>query len=50
MKQSFLTTLKLASFLPSRVADMNRQTICSITEDEININHLLEQITLTSTC
>lgn len=49
MKPSFLMLLRLPSFPPSLVDNMNHPTIYSITEDEIDINELLAQITLTST-
>ena len=49
MMPSFRMQQRSPSFLRSRVDDMNYPTIYSITEDEIDINALLEQITLTST-
>jgi molybdopterin synthase catalytic subunit len=49
MMQIFLKMQRSRSFLLSRVDDMNYPTIYSITGDEIDINDLLAQITLTST-
>ena len=49
MKTSFLMLLRLPSFLPSLGDNMNHPTIYFITEDEIDINELLAQITLTTT-
>jgi MoaE-MoaD fusion protein len=49
MMQSSQTTPRLRSFPRFQVADMDYPTIYSITEDEIDIDNLLAQITLTST-
>ena len=49
MMQSFPIVQRSRSFLPYQVDDMTFPTIYSITEDEIDINALLEQITLAST-
>lgn len=49
MKPPSLKTPRSPSSLRSPAGDMNHPTIYSITEDEININDLLAEITLTST-
>ena len=49
MMLSFLTKPRSRFFRQSQVDDMDQPTIYSITEEEININDLLGQITLTST-
>lgn len=49
MMRSFPTMPRSRSFPLCLVVDMNFPTVYSITEDEIDINELLKQITLTST-
>lgn len=49
MMRSFLTMRRLPCSRRFQVADMTYPTIYSITEDEIDINQLVDQITLIST-